>query len=68
MVFCSWMQGAGETIDTQRITDHCSPTAEAVEKARMRFEQFGALRDVVQIADDFDAPLPEDILQDFEGH
>ncbi len=40
---------------------------EAHEKARLRSERFGALRGAFQIADDFDAPLPEDILRDFEG-
>jgi Protein of unknown function (DUF2281) len=41
--------------------------SEAVRKARLRSERFGALRDAFTIAPDFDAPLPEEILRDFEG-
>jgi hypothetical protein len=41
--------------------------SEAVRKARLRSARFGALRDAFTIAPDFDAPLPEDILRDFEG-
>ncbi|KYG02465.1 hypothetical protein BE21_54970 [Sorangium cellulosum] len=41
--------------------------SEAVRKARLRSERAGALRDAFTIAPDFDAPLPEDILRDFEG-
>jgi hypothetical protein len=33
----------------------------------LRSERFGALRDAFTIEPDFDAPLPEDILRDFEG-
>jgi hypothetical protein len=40
---------------------------EAARKARLRSERFGALRDAFTIAPDFDAPLPEEILRDFEG-
>jgi prevent-host-death family protein len=29
--------------------------------------KLGAYGDTIKIADDFDAPLPEDILEDFEG-
>lgn len=32
-----------------------------------RRRTFGALRDTIWIADDFDAPLPDDILTGFEG-
>ena len=39
----------------------------AVQKARLRSERFGALRDAFTIAPDFDAPLPEELLRDFEG-
>ena len=39
----------------------------AVRKARLRSERFGALRDAFTIAPDFDAPLPEELLRDFEG-
>lgn len=40
---------------------------EAARKARLRAERFGALRDAFTIAPDFDAPLPEETLRDFEG-
>jgi Protein of unknown function (DUF2281) len=40
---------------------------DAEEKARLRMERFGVLRDAFTIAPDFDAPLPEDIIRDFEG-
>jgi prevent-host-death family protein len=29
--------------------------------------RFGVLKDKVKVADDFDAPLPEDVLSGFEG-
>ena len=41
--------------------------SEAVRKARLRSARFGALRDAFTIAPDFDGPLPEEILRDFEG-
>ena len=41
--------------------------SEGVQKARLRSARFGALRDAFTIAPDFDAPLPEDVLRDFEG-
>lgn len=41
--------------------------SEAVQKARLRSERFGALRDAFTIAPDFDAPLPDDVQRDFEG-
>ena len=46
-----------------------APAAEGenVRKARLRAARFGALRDAFTIAPDFDAPLPEEILRDFEG-
>jgi hypothetical protein len=40
---------------------------ESERKARLRSARFGALRDAFTIAPDFDAPLPEEILRDFEG-
>lgn len=40
---------------------------EAERAARLRSERFGALRDAFSIAPDFDASLPDEILQDFEG-
>jgi len=30
--------------------------------------RFGLLKGQVRVADDFDAPLPEDVLAAFEGH
>jgi hypothetical protein len=41
--------------------------SDAVRKARLRSERFGALRDTFTISPDFDAPLPEEVLRDFEG-
>ena len=48
------------------------PTAAPAEddrasRAEARRQMFGRLRGQVTIADDFDAPLPEEILRDFEG-
>lgn len=40
---------------------------DAESDARLRAERFGALRDAFSIAPDFDAPLPDEILRDFEG-
>lgn len=40
---------------------------DAERATKMRSERFGALRDAFSIAPDFDAPLPDEILQDFEG-
>jgi hypothetical protein len=40
---------------------------ERVRKARLRSERFGALREAFTMAPDFDAPLPEEIVRDFEG-
>jgi len=40
---------------------------EADRKARLRSDGFGALRGAFTIEPDFDAPLAEDILRDFEG-
>jgi hypothetical protein len=44
-----------------------SAEGEAERKARLRSARFGALRDAFTIAPDFDAPLPEEIVRDFEG-
>lgn len=41
--------------------------AEWERKVEARKRMFGSLRGQITIADDFDAPLPEDILRDFEG-
>ena len=41
--------------------------SEAARRARLRAERFGALRDAFTIAPDFDAPLPDEVLRDFEG-
>lgn len=40
---------------------------DAERDAKLRSERFGALRDAFSIAPDFDDPLPEQILRDFEG-
>ena len=41
--------------------------ADRARKAEVRRRMFGRLRGQATIADDFDAPLPEDVLRDFEG-
>ena len=41
--------------------------ADRAARAEARRKLFGALRGQITIADDFDAPLPEEILRDFEG-
>ncbi len=38
----------------------------ALEKGNARLQAMGMDRGKVMIADDFDAPLPDDILRDFE--
>ena len=41
--------------------------ADRARKAEARRSMFGRLQGKATIADDFDAPLPEEILRDFEG-
>jgi hypothetical protein len=41
--------------------------AARARKAEARRRMFGRLRGKATLADDFDAPLPDDILRDFEG-
>ena len=36
-------------------------------KAEARKRMFGRLRGQATLAEDFDAPLPDDVLRDFEG-
>lgn len=36
-------------------------------RAEARQRLFGSLRGRATLSDDFDAPLPEDVLRDFEG-
>jgi len=44
------------------------PTARLVAMERMKVtRRFGALKGQIRIADDFDAPLPDDVLDSFEG-
>lgn len=44
------------------------PTARLVSMARVKVaRRFGALKGQIRIADDFDAPLPDDVLDSFEG-
>jgi prevent-host-death family protein len=44
------------------------PTARLVPMEHVKAaRRFGGLKGKVQIADDFDAPLPDDILDAFEG-
>jgi hypothetical protein len=41
--------------------------AERARKVEARRRMFGRLRGQATIADDFDAPLPEEILREFDG-
>jgi prevent-host-death family protein len=44
------------------------PTARLVSMERVKVtRRFGALKGQIRIADDFDAPLPDDVLDSFEG-
>lgn len=43
------------------------PVARLVPVARRTDRAFGIDRDRFQVPEDFDAPLPEDILRDFES-
>ena len=38
-----------------------------IEESRNKI-RFGVLKGKVKVSDHFDAPLPEDILSEFEGH
>ena len=44
-----------------------SPDVESASRKAIRASLFGRLRGRATIADDFDAPLPESVLGDFEG-
>ena len=56
---------AGEDVVVSRNGKPLVPiTALVVEK---RAVKFGVLRGKVKIAPDFDAPLPNDVIADFEG-
>lgn len=53
--------------ETLVVTDHDRPIAEIRPVVRARTPRpFGLARGTFSVADDFDAPLPEDILRDFE--
>ncbi|MFP3562884.1 type II toxin-antitoxin system Phd/YefM family antitoxin [Paraburkholderia sp. SIMBA_030] len=56
---------AGEEIT---ISKSGVPTARLVpiERAKVK-RRFGGLKGKVKIADDFDAPLPDDVIDEFEG-
>lgn len=44
------------------------PTARLVPIARVKTKRrFGALKGKIRIGDDFDAPLPDDLIAAFEG-
>jgi prevent-host-death family protein len=43
------------------------PVAKLIAFTKTKPRQFGVLKGKIKIANDFDAPLPEDILADFEG-
>lgn len=45
-----------------------NPTARLVPMERVKVvRRFGVLKGKIRIADDFDAPLPDDVLSAFEG-
>jgi len=44
-----------------------SAEADRAARAEARRRMFGRLQGKATIAEDFDAPLPEEILRDFEG-
>lgn len=54
-------------VEFLRTRSASSVEGEAARKARLRSQRFGTLRDAFKIAPDFDAPLPDEILRDFEG-
>jgi hypothetical protein len=54
-------------VEFLRLRSAPSTESDAARRARLRSERFGALSDTFTIAPDFDAPLPEEILRDFEG-
>lgn len=56
--------GEADIIVLFRVADATMDRARRVEARR---QMFGRLRGQATITDDFDAPLPEEILQDFEG-
>jgi len=43
------------------------PAAKVVPFTTLKQRQFGVLKGKIKITEDFDAPLPEDIIADFEG-
>lgn len=50
------------------ITRNGRPVARLVPAQRRRTpRKLGTLRGKIQVADDFDAPLPDDMLDQFEG-
>lgn len=44
-----------------------APIARLLPVRRTRTRQFGRLRGKARIADDFDGPLPDDLIAEFEG-
>lgn len=44
-----------------------TPIVKLVAYSTNKPRHFGVLKGKIKIADDFDAPLPEDFLADFEG-
>ena len=55
---------AGEEIVIARAG---KPLAKLVPVDRPKKRRLGLLAGEIEVSDDFDAPLPEDILKDFEG-
>jgi prevent-host-death family protein len=56
---------AGEEIIIARAG---TPVARLTGMAQAQPRQLGILKGKIVVADDFDAPLPEDVLAAFEGH
>jgi antitoxin (DNA-binding transcriptional repressor) of toxin-antitoxin stability system len=54
--------------ETLVVTDHDQPIAEIrpIERVRRRPRPFGLAAGTFAVSDDFDDPLPEDLLRDFE--
>ncbi|MEZ1316293.1 type II toxin-antitoxin system Phd/YefM family antitoxin [Pseudomonas fluorescens] len=50
------------------IAKHGRPMARLVPVERPRGQRIGAMKGKIVLTDDFDSPLPDDLLEAFEGH
>ncbi|MGE8153350.1 type II toxin-antitoxin system Phd/YefM family antitoxin [Pseudomonas vancouverensis] len=50
------------------IAKHGRPLARLVPVERPRGQRIGAMKGKIVLTDDFDIPLPDDLLDAFEGH